>query len=333
MKNMRKIIGALLAILLIFAMAGCSAGSGSDVMYEKNEGFVSDSVSGNGAFGDTSYEGGYDSITENNPTADGSVKDAEEYIERKIVYTVTTELQTKDFDAAVEIINGEIQKYGGYIQSQKQTDNGGIYSQYSHRDMTMVVRVPSENLEAFLSGLQNDNMYTLSLSKDSKDYSSVYYDKEIRVSSLKIQEERLLNLLTQAADLKTMLDLEDRLSEVRYEIESLTKEMNYIDSNVDYSTVTIYLDEVVKYQEIVEEPATFFERVKEAIVNSWDDFVEGSQNFVIWLIYAIPTLLIFGVIATVVLLIVKSTKKRNKKMVEKNKEVIGDSADLSDTNK
>jgi hypothetical protein len=308
---MKRIISLCLTVLLLIGLLSACGRAESNKAYDSNYGSAIDSVvGGDGAFGDK-----LDNGIENAPNASpdyGHDNDSpvDDYDERKIIYTVYTELQTKDFDKAISVINGALNSNNGYIQSQKQTNDGGINSKYSRRSTTMVIRVPSAKLEAFLAGLQNENIYTLSLSKDSKDYSSSYYDKESRVNSLRVQEERLLSMLEKASDLKTLLELEDRLSTVRYQIESLTREMNYIDSNVDYATVTINLTEVVKYDEVVEEPVTFFERVKEAIGDSWSDFVDGVQDFVVWVIYAFPTLMVLGGIVLIVVLIVKKSKKK-----------------------
>lgn len=301
-KQNRLCIIMMVILLLVTTLSGCGASNGGayDNGYHKTE----DSVMENGSiFEEDSYD-------KESGTHTGA--SSEEYAERKIVYTVVTELQTKDFNAAMESLQTGIQSNGGYIQSQKQTDDGGINSKYSRRTLTMVVRVPSENLETFLSGLKNDTMHTLSLSKDSQDFTTVYYDKEIRIESLKLQEERLLDMLSKASDLSTMLELEKRLAEVRYEIESLTKELNIIDSNVTYSTVTIYMSEVVEYVETLEEPASFGERIVEAFRESWENFYDGLQNFVVGLVYALPTLLVLAVIVLAFVFLILKLRKRTK---------------------
>ena len=315
---MKKLLSILLACVLIVAMVGCSASAPKEpnLDYGGNYGSSTDSVvGGNGILGESAPN-------QNNPEY-GSDTDGEdttgEYLERKIVYTVTTEIQTKAFNDAMVIINNSINKYHGYIQTQKQTDNSNINSHYSRRSVYMVVRIPSDNLDTFLSELKNDCMYTLSLSKDSKDYSTTYYDKEVRVNSLKVQEERLLDMLSKATDLKTLLELEDRLSNIRYQIESLTKEMNIIDSNVNYSTVTINMSEVVEY---VAEPVTFGDRLKTAFAESWDSFVAFLQDAVLWCIYAAPTLVILAAISVGVTLFTKMKlrKKKAKKVAAEKKE-------------
>jgi hypothetical protein len=319
---MKKILSIILVLVVVLSLTACASKSNSGVAMDSIEMTPQFNSALGNMFADpdssVDINASYDkseSSTGNNTSIGNSEETVGEYLERKIVYTVIADLQTKDFDAAIQLINDGIETNGAYIQSQKQTDSSGINSKYSDRNITMVVRVPSENLDAFITGLQNENIHTLSISKDSKDYSTTYYDKEVRINSLKIQEERLLNMLSQSSDLQTLLDLEDRLSDIRYEIESLTKEMNIIDSNVDYSTVTIYMSEVVKYNEVTEEPATFFERIVEAVSDTGSRFVENAQDFAIWLIHAMPTLIILGIFALVVVSVIK--RKIKKKKIDK----------------
>ena len=326
---MKKIVSLLLVCVMICALAGCSASKENDYGYvdsfapemsvgsssNKNDGFLSGNTSLNsGISADTSSKNeGYETTTKPESEFEETTQN---YQERKIVYSVTTSLQTKKMDEALNLIKTNLSNLGGYIQSEEISNNGSFNSKYQYRNANLQVRVPSGKLEEFLAGLENENLYTVSLYKDSQDYSEAYYDKETRIANLKIQEERLLELLESASDIKTMLDIEERLSNIRYNIESLTKDMNIIDSKVEYSSVTIKISEVVDYTEIKEEPKSFFEEVKEAVKESWEDFVDGCQDFTIWLIHAFPALVIWAIIIFAIVSIIK--KRRNKKKAKRD---------------
>jgi hypothetical protein len=308
----------ILSIVIVLSFAGCASSKSENTVHD----YVGGMSSSNGDFDYGSANPGISADSSLNTNGNGesfSDKDSSDveidnYDERKIVYTVHTTLQTKDFEGAMALINENIDKNNGYVQNQQQENYSNITSPYSRRSVSMVVRVPSAKLESFLSGLKNDVLFTLSLSKDSKDYSSVYYDKESRVNTLRVQEERLLDLLSKADDLESMLKIEDRLSNIRYQIESLTKEMNFIDSNVDYATITIKMEEVVEYDKITKEPETFWERFGNAVSDSWEQFVDGCQDFLIWIVYALPALLI---VATISLIVIVSVKKSKRKKLKK----------------
>lgn len=313
---MKKICCLLLVFIMICALAGCSASESYNDGYYTDS-FVSDSMSVSGNTGSLNLNG---SISNNKseyetstPTTETEFEETtQNFQERKIVYSVSTTLQTKKLDDALTLIKTNLSNCGGYIQSEQLSNNGSINNKYQSRRVHLEIRVPSNKLEEFLSGLENENLYTISLYKDSKDYSEAYYDKEARIANLKIQETRLLELLENASDIKTMLDIEERLSNIRYNIESLTKEINIIDSKVEYSSVTISLSEVVDYDEIKEEPKSFFDEIKEAIRESWDGFIEGCQDFTIWFIYALPTLVIWAIIIAGIISIVKKNRRKKK---------------------
>lgn len=331
---MKKKISLLLVISFIFALSGCSAQidkeyvAGDSINSGVNSDFWGD-VSFDGISSNNSANINKPSVTPDSSTPDSSTPDSSDdkdsnfeestqnFAERKIVYSVNTRLQTKDLNKALDMIKANLTECGGYIQSEEMSNNGSIDYKYQSRSSYMELRIPSSKLEQFLAGLEHENLYTVSMYKDSMDYSESYYDKESRIASLRIQEKRLLELLEQASDITVMLDIESRLSNIRYDIESLTKQMNIIDSNVDYSTVTIRISEVVDYDEIGEEPKTFFEEIKDAIKESWESFVEGMKDFVIWLILAFPALVIWSMIICGVIIIVKKIRKKKKHIEHK----------------
>ena len=63
-----------------------------------------------------------------------------------------------------------------------------------------------------------------------------------RKKSLEIEQERLWALLEKADSLDAVVALEARLSEIRYELESYTSQLRLYDNQVDYSTVSIYIE-------------------------------------------------------------------------------------------
>ncbi len=235
-----------------------------------------------------------------------------EYLERKIVYSATIDAQTMEFDKAVEQIKSKLNEYNGYIENENVKNYGDIHSNYSRKYLTITVRIPSEHFETFIAGISTENVYITNLSKNSKDYSETYYDKQGRIESLEVQEERLLELLAEADNVDVMLRIEQNLANVRYELESLKTELKFIDSKVDYSTITIGLEQVIKYDVIEEEPATFFEQLIETIKDSSSDFLRDCKYFLFDFIYAVPYLVVWGVIIVVVISIVRKIRRNRK---------------------
>lgn len=243
----------------------------------------------------------------------------ENYLERKLVYTANIDAQTKDMTQAQKDINKMISDMGGYIESEYSYKNGGFDYGYTRTTLEMRIRVPGSKFNEFLAGIESENIYVNNLNKSSQDYSTAYYDKESRITSLRIQEERLYELLANADDIDVMLRIENQLSDIRYEIESLTKEMRFIDSQVDYSTVNLNLEQVVHYDTSTQEPTNFFEELVETIKDSADEFADWSKDTLFAFIYMFPYLVILLIILLIVL---KVRKNRKAKKIAKREEAI-----------
>lgn len=228
---------------------------------------------------------------------------------RKIITTMNLSVQTNDFDGSVAQLPAMIEGMGGYIQDS-YVEGSNLYEKYYSRSANFTARIPSEKLDAFgdtLGGL----FHIVSRQKSASDITDNYFDTQARLDSLKTQEERLLAMLEESGELQYMLQVEQELANVRYQIESLTTAMNRMNSSIDFSTVTIYIQEVVEYTDSPAPPATFSQRIGYAFNDSWNNFISGCQNLVLLLIAMLPSLIILAVIAVIVIIIVRSYRKRH----------------------
>lgn len=262
--------------------------------------------------GDYEYESPEPSLMANSSgsakPSNGSASDT-----RKIIRTENLTLETKTFDQAVKDLTEGVAKLGGYVESSyisgQSLNAGSSVARYANFSF----RIPAAAMDEYVS-YADTICHMTSHSTNATDITDRYYDAEARLNSLLTQEERLLAMLEKAEDLKYMLELEDKLSEVRYEIESYYSTLSRYDKQVSYSTVTIDLQEVMEYKTVTELPKSFGERMATAMASSWEDFVDGWQDFLIDFTYAIPGLIVFlvivAIIVIVVIAIVKSARKK-----------------------
>ena len=302
----KRLFAALLAAAAI-ACTACSAGSAS-----------ADSMpnSASKGFDYYSYDAAETVMTESSSMkpslAGGSVNyaiTAEEsgsaantaLADRKIIRTMRITAETKAFDAATAAIEQLCADLGGYIESSSRSGGSIRYSSaVVARSASYTLRVPAEQLDAFRAGMTG-NINIVDESSGISDITDQYFDVDTRIATLKVEEERLLAMLEKATELEYLITLEQRLSEVRYEIESYTGTLRRYDSQVAYSTVHLNLDEVVEYTEVIEAPQTFGQQISIAFRESWSDFADGCKDFAIWFVYAIPTLVVIAVIGAVVI--------------------------------
>lgn len=228
--------------------------------------------------------------------------------ERKIIYSSSYSIQTKNFDDSLKALDTLCKKYGAY------TEKSNIYSTDGMaRNAHYTLRVPSANYTAFTGETGTIGVVTGS-SQDNRDITENYYDTEARLENAKIREERVLEILKNSSDLDDVLALERELSDIRYEIESYTGTLRKYDSLISYSTVTVSISEVREYVAPKTEPVSFGERLNSAFKNGIYEFKTGCQDFLVFVSYnLIPIVIWLLIIAAVVLLVIKVRHKKKKK--------------------
>ena len=198
------------------------------------------------------------------PEPDDSVAD----YTAKIIYTASVSIETTEFDKAVAALENQVQKIGGFVESSNVTGD----TQYNSDGTTTVVnrwayytvRIPCDHFESFLHETEGFGNVT-STSRDAQNVTSAYTDYEARLSSLNTQEERLLDMLAKSEDVETLIALEQRLSDVRYEIESIERNLRNYDMQIKYSTVNLDLREVEVYTPTVPVRRTFSQKLADLL--------------------------------------------------------------------
>ena len=232
--------------------------------------------------------------------------------ERKIIKSSQLSLETAKFNDVINSLEDMVKSYGGYIASSS-IDAEGINNNYQClRFASYKINVPSDKLDDFLD--ESSKLATVrNKSTSAEDITAQYYDNESRLKSLQIQEERYLEILKTATEVKDIIEIENALTEVRYEIENLTTCLNKISNLVDMATVNINIQEVSQETVAQSVPKTLGEKISSSFVNSLKKIKEFSINTVIFIIAAIPYLIIISILLVLSLGIYKAIKNKKSK--------------------
>ena len=130
-------------------------------------------------------------------------------------------------------------------------------------------------------------------------------------------------MLNKAEYVEDMLNIEDRLSSVRYQIESLTTSLTNWDSMVNYSTMCISVQEVKELTAEKPIARTFGEDLRDGIQSSLDWLGQVGKDIVIFIVSALPILLSLAVLAAVIvwIIFVQRRKKRKKTALHQTNDV------------
>ena len=220
-----------------------------------------------------------------------------------------------EFDKAVAALENQVQKIGGFVESSNVTGdtpyNADGTTTVVNRWAYYTVRIPCDHFESFLHETEGFGNVT-STSRDAQNVTSAYTDYEARLSSLNTQEERLLDMLSKSEDVETLIALEQRLSDVRYEIESIERSLRNYDMQIKYSTVNLDLLEVEVYTPTVPVRRTFSQKLADSLSDGWNGFTRGIQNVILGLASALPALILLAVITAAVIVCIKKARKKRK---------------------
>lgn len=336
--------GLLAAVLLCAGMTGCGSAKSDmtasdsyenaayvDESAEYDESMADDSLQAAGetnALADSDY--GLEGSSEGsggNPSANnaagvkkqGNTQSDGKQDNKKIIKRYHYSYETEKFDEALAYLKQQIDAYDGYISSSEVQGS-------DKRSLYLTARIPAEHSDQFVGQLGSLGTM-VSQSESAEDITLQYTDTESRIASLKTEQERLLALLDKADSLESIVTLEDRLTEVRYELENYESQRKLFDDLVSYSTVDITLEEVTYTVEM--DDSTFFTRIKTGLEKSFRDIRNGFTNFVVWLIVALPYLVVWAFIIFVMVWVLRRMIRRHKRKKQEKEDLTRQNVILS----
>lgn len=288
--NTKRILTMICCLaLLIGLLAGCSA----------------QAPSGNGQSYDAMEKPGAN-LSGPNLEAPGNVTD-----NRKLIRKITMNAETEDMDALLQSVGNHIATLGGYIES-RNVQSGSAYTHYHVRSATLVIRIPADQLDAFLLQM-DDAAHIVSTVESSDDVTMEYVDTESRLKVLRTEEERVLKFLSEASSVTEMLEIEKRLTQIQSEIESLTSKLNKYDDLVSYGTVTLNIEEVEVFTEVEKEDPTMWEQIQKGFTASLNSLLAVGRAIIVFLLSASPWLVVLGLIGLGIWLFIRAYDRRQQK--------------------
>ena len=323
MKKRSKTIQKLMIApaLLSLALTALAGGCGN-TSYEKGPDRMEPPMEAAGAYYEDSYPEAYDmeeaaigdwdasaDMTASNGAAP-EVNESSETVQgtdRKLVKTISMDAETEEFDALTADLKAKTEKVGGYIESSSVSSDSGYYD-YDRgnelpplREASYTIRIPADRLEAFLSSVAS-HLNILSRNENVEDITLNYVDMESHKKALREEQDRLYQLMTQAGDLDELIVLEERLTEVTYQIESIEAQLRTYDNLVNYSTVYMNISEVRKYTPVEEE--TPMERIERGFTERMEAIGLGFQNVGIWVAVHVLDIALVVILIIIILIVI-----------------------------
>lgn len=153
-----------------------------------------------------------------------------EEFERKLIKNGDISLEVTDLEKTQNAVENWVKQFDGYISN---SNNGEKSSNYT-------VRIPSAKFDEAMAAagnlgtLKNKNIST-------QDVSDQFYDLQTRLETKKVLREKLNGYLSRANSMQDILKVESQLNSVQSEIESMEGRLKRLNSQIDFSTISIYI--------------------------------------------------------------------------------------------
>jgi len=235
-----------------------------------------------------------------------TAEDAEEETGSKIVRTVSLTLSTTDFDPDYDAVLALAESAGGYASSINLYDR-----QTGKRTASFTLRIPAEALDGFLTDLETVCRIT-ERCETADDYTTQYSDTELRLQTQRDKLSRLQELMAQAETVEDLLQIESEIADTQYWIDSLESSLRGIDRQVDYATVSVYLQEQQAIDTAVTEDLSLGARIRYGLEATATWLGRFFENMLVFLVAAAPVLVPLILLIVVVRIIRKRRKSNNK---------------------
>lgn len=221
--------------------------------------------------------------------------------ERKVIRNASFHLQTKDYDDTMTRLEAEIAAFGGYVQ---QSSSYGDKTQ-GNAVSYLTIRIPESRYEEFKALVPTLGNVTSS-SEGGDDVTAQYFDTDTRLTVLRAQETRILELLAKAETVEEMLQIESELTRIRTEIEQLTTTLKRYDDLVSYATFELNISQAAEYT-LPEE--SFGAKLLQTMGDSLEAAWVVVQNLIFFLIWALPYLILLAVVLLIVWRVIRRKRR------------------------
>ena len=247
------------------------------------------------------------------------VETGKDAAELKIIKRGNIDIRVKNFENAVDEVKADVEGKGGYVEnfnSYVYSDRWVNGNKVSLREGQLVLRVPSETYEATFEYLKT--LGEVTNENESRDnVTDSYIEVESRMKAKFTEEERLIELLAKAETVNDIIVIEERLGNVRGEIDAYQSRLDNWDKQVSYSTISVFImedpDETI--ENVSPELGT---RIKNSFKRGINNFISGIENIIVSFAGNIVNLAAFVIVVVVVVVVVRKVIK--KKFGKKNKE-------------
>lgn len=243
---------------------------------------------------------------------------------RKLIRSVYMNVETDSFDALISQIQSKITELSGYTEHSDISGSSLTYNNIRpDRYASITARIPAHKLDAFIAAVEGSGNVT-NRSESTRDVTLQYSDLESRKKTLAIEQERIWALLEKADTLEAVIALEEHLSKIRYELESMESQLKLYDNQVAYSTIEISVHEVLPVDFTPTVPETVPQRIQKGFIKNVNQVSQFLTDLLVGIVAGIPLWLpLLAALALMIIIARRIFKKNGSVLFRERKSAAG----------
>ncbi|ABS54969.1 hypothetical protein Mboo_0451 [Methanoregula boonei 6A8] len=166
-----------------------------------------------------------------------SVGADEQSFDTKIIRTADVTLEVQNVTSAAATVAAIGTGAGGYVST---TNIGTDYSGQPYG--SVVIRIPAANFDSTLSGVQALGTVK-SISTQGQDVTEEYVDVQAQITAYQNQIAQYNLIMKNATKVEDVLAVQQQIDQVQTSLDRVNGRMKYLNSQVDYSTISVSLQE------------------------------------------------------------------------------------------
>lgn len=237
-------------------------------------------------------------------------------VEKKIIKTAYLSIEVINYKASRKTIDSTLKTFNAYVVSEN------LQNTESQISNSINIKVPAAQFEILLTNLSKIAKKVDYQNIETQDVTEEFIDVQTRLSNSRKVEQTYLKLLKRTTSIEDILKIEQKLGEIRTDIESTEGRLKYLNHQVSFSSVNLNVYQTIDYKYIPEKLPGFFQRLSKALDMGW----KGIVTFLLFLVRFWPLWLIAAVGWYVWKFWIKNRKqrrkeeKRRKKMLKKEQQ-------------
>ncbi len=235
-------------------------------------------------------------------------------IERKIIRNGDFTIESKNPSEDQRKIASIAESLGGFVVTSefKQAASSEGSS------VNVIVRVPSAQFDKAINEIIKTGSQIIYQKTSGKDVTEEFVDLEARLRAKHALENQYLEIMKRASKISDVLEVQEKLTDVRTEIEQMEGRRRYLDNQASLSTINITLQSPAA---IVAATQNSFWR---SIKNSFGDGIDEAVGIVLSVIhFVIVALPIFVLVILPLWFVLRLLNRRYNFLKRWKKEIVG----------